>query len=291
MPFDEHEAIDHGALEAEVEHLLGVGVHGLAFGFGSELPRLTERERDAALRTVVEVARGRAPVIAAVVAASTRATRARCEDAAALGADLVMVTPPPADALGIRRSLTELADAAPRPLVIQDAPAATGVAMGPDLLADLAAHERVRALKLESADAVTRIAAIGARIGGAASLLGGSGGLELLAELRAGSRGTMPGAGHAAVFVRLWDAWETGDRETAEVLFASLQPVLVLATRAGDTFLGIQKTLLARAGVLRSAMLRQPAEPLPDQVRSELEHGEARLAATLEGLQTMRRSG
>lgn len=282
MPFDAGGRVDHDALAAEATHLLEAGVHGLSFGFGSELPRLTERERDEALRTLVAAVGGRVPVMAAVVTESIPAARERCEDAAGHGADAIMVTPPHAGPEGIRTFFSTLADAAPRPLVIQDAPAATGVTLGEDLLVDLAAHDRVAALKLESPDAVTRITRIAARAGGRATLLGGSGGLELLAELRSGSAGTMPGAGHAALFVRIWDAFQAGDDPTVTSLFGLLQPLLVLASRSGDTFLGIQKELLVRAGVLRDASLRPPSEPLAARVLAELDLLEARLAAALE---------
>jgi 4-hydroxy-tetrahydrodipicolinate synthase len=283
MPFAADGRVDHDALAVEAAHLLEAGVHGLAFGFGSELPRLTERERDEALRTLVAAAGGRVPVVAAVVTESIPAARERCEAAAALGADAIMVTPPHAGAAGVRAFLATLADETPRPLVIQDAPAATGVTLGEDLLVDLAAHDRVAALKLESPDAVTCIARVAARAHGRATLLGGSGGVELLAELRSGSAGTMPGAGYAALFVRIWDAFRAGDDATAGSSFGLLQPLLVLASRSGDTFLGIQKELLVRAGVLRDATLRQPSEPLADRVLAELDLLEARLASVVGG--------
>ena len=198
-------------------------------------------------------------------------------------ATLVAPTPSPTDPRAtpegaVRAFFAALADDAPRPLCIQDAPAATGVTLGEDLLVDLAAHERVAALKLESPDAVVRIGSIGGRVGDGATLLGGSGGLELLAELRSGSAGTMPGAGHAAVFVRIWEAVRAGDEHAAETLFGLLQPILVLASRSGDTFLAVQKELLVRAGLLRNAALRQPSEPLAERVRAELERLESRLA-------------
>ncbi len=278
MPFGDGGRVDHDALAAQGAHLVDSGVHGLSFGFGSELPRLTERERDEALRTLVAAVGGRVPVMAAVGAESIPAARERCDAAAVLGADAIMVTPPHAGPDGIRAFFAALADDAPRPLCIQDAPAATGVTLGEDLLVDLAAHERVAALKLESPDAVVRIGSIGGRVGDGATLLGGSGGLELLAELRSGSAGTMPGAGHAAVFVRIWEAVRAGDEHAAETLFGLLQPILVLASRSGDTFLAVQKELLVRAGLLRNAALRQPSEPLAERVRAELERLESRLA-------------
>ncbi|MBX3029625.1 MAG: dihydrodipicolinate synthase family protein [Chloroflexi bacterium] len=271
MPVREDQTIDLDALARQADHLIGVGVDALSFGFGSELPRLTDRERDESLRIVADTTARRVPVMASVVTESIGAARARCEDAAAAGADLVMVTPPHADGAGIRRFLDDLAERSPLPLVLQDAPAAIGVTLSVDLLREVGRHPRVVALKIETPDAVTRIARLADDLAGAAALLGGSGGLELLAELRAGSVGTMPGAGHAAVFVAILDAHHAGDAARAEWLFGLLQPVLVLASRSGDTFLAIQKELLRRAGVLGDARLRQPSEPMSDRVRAELD--------------------
>ncbi len=271
MPFHEDQTIDLDALARQADHFIGTGVDALSFGFGSELPRLTDRERDETLRVVAGVAAGRLPVMASVVTESIGAARARCDDAAKGGADLVMVTPPHADDAGIRRFLDDLAERAPLPLVLQDAPAATGVTLSQDLLHEIGRHPRVVALKIETPDAVTRIARVADALAGDVALLGGSGGLELLAELRSGSVGTMPGAGHAAVFVAILDAHRAGDRARAEWLFGLVQPILVLATRSGDTFLAIQKELLRRAGILPDAMLRQPSVPMSDQVRAELD--------------------
>src|SRR4051794_12183400 len=93
-PFLEDDEVDHAGLRRQVSFLVEEGVQAIAFGFGSEIFRLDEDERDEALATVVDEADGRLPVVGNGLAGSTRAGVARVRRALELGADAVMVVPP-----------------------------------------------------------------------------------------------------------------------------------------------------------------------------------------------------
>jgi dihydrodipicolinate synthase/N-acetylneuraminate lyase len=94
MPFHEDDTIDLDRLVAQAEWLTETGVHGVGFGFGSEIFRLTDAERDLALSAVARALAGRLPIIAATSATSTRATLFRSEAARVAGASDLMITPP-----------------------------------------------------------------------------------------------------------------------------------------------------------------------------------------------------
>lgn len=272
MPFADDGSVDHPALARECEYLVTTGAHGIAFGFGSELPGLTDRERDEALGVAVGTVADRVPVMAAVNAASTHAAVERITAAAERGAAFVMLTPPRGSEPAIRSFFTEVDPATAIPMVIQDAPEATGVVMSETILVELATLDRVAALKVETADAVGRIASLREALPSRCTVLGGSGGLEMLSELRSGSHGTMPGPAFAGEFVLVWRLEAAGRHADAARLFGALQPLLVVSSRGSDAFLFIQKEVLRRRGVIPSARLRAPAGRLSSRIPEELDH-------------------
>jgi len=74
-PFDEDREIDHDALREHVDDLISEGVDGIMpCGTSGEGPLLSETEAAAVIRTVVEAAAGRVPVLAHVGRAATRET-------------------------------------------------------------------------------------------------------------------------------------------------------------------------------------------------------------------------
>ena len=74
-PFDEDREIDHDALREHVDDLISDGVDGIMpCGTSGEGPLLSETEAAAVIRTVVEAAAGRVPVLAHVGRAATRET-------------------------------------------------------------------------------------------------------------------------------------------------------------------------------------------------------------------------
>ncbi|UQA62002.1 4-hydroxy-tetrahydrodipicolinate synthase [Polyangium aurulentum] len=89
------EAVDFEALEGLVEAQIEGGVSGLVpCGTTGEAPTLTDEEQVAVIRRVVEVAKGRVPVVAGTGTFSTKKTISASKAAIAAGADAVMVVMP-----------------------------------------------------------------------------------------------------------------------------------------------------------------------------------------------------
>jgi 4-hydroxy-tetrahydrodipicolinate synthase len=164
VPFAPDDSIDVGALEANVAHLLDGGAHGLVVnGTMGEAGSLSTHERRLVLDTVVAAAAGRIPVSAGVSAGSTAAACAYAEQARAGGAHGVMCLPP----LLYRGTTAELAahyaavaEAAQLPVLAYNNPAASGIDLTPEVIAEIAtAVPGVVAVKECSGDA-RRIAAL-----------------------------------------------------------------------------------------------------------------------------------
>jgi 2-keto-3-deoxy-L-arabinonate dehydratase len=263
MPFSDDESLDLDALGAEIEFLAAAEVDGVALGLASEVLRLTDGERDAALAVVADAAAGRVPVVASVSGGSTHAACARAEAAVERGADALMITPPPAPAAALLDHYTAIGARCGAPIVVQDAPGMTGVEMSVELLAELAGIEQVAALKIEANPPAPKVSAVAARVGDRCAVLGGAGGVDFARELERGAAGTLPGSGLPELFVQVWRRHRDGEVDAAARLFERHLPLLTLAARTADGFVFVQKEILRRRGVLASARLRAPCE-LPD---------------------------
>lgn len=272
MPFRDDDAVDLDALVAQAVWLAETGVDGVGFGFGSEIFRLSERERDEAVTQVAQALDGRLPIVVATSANSTHAAVQRAEAAKGAGGTILMITPPayvtttPDDLIAHYATIAERMGL---PIIVQDAPGMTGVTMAPELLARIAREiDLVAAVKVESVPPAPKVGAVAAIIGDAATVLGGAGGSDFMHELMRGARGTIPGAAMPELFVAVWRLFDAGKVAEARCLFNRYLPLFALTGRTMDLFLYTQKELLRRRGILPSARMRLPAERIdPDYTR------------------------
>lgn len=94
-PFRDDGSVNHEALRSLVERLVRSGVHGvMPLGTSGEFALLSHAEREEVIRTVVEAAGGRVPVIAGVSDPGTKNTVENAVRAERLGVDAVIATAP-----------------------------------------------------------------------------------------------------------------------------------------------------------------------------------------------------
>jgi 4-hydroxy-tetrahydrodipicolinate synthase len=274
MPFDDDDEIDLRGLVAQLDYASGFGLRAVGFGFGSEIGRLTEAELWTATREVVRHAGRSTDVMATVGAGSGRATIRQAEAACEAGADIIMVRPPPGspDPELAFECIAHVARIVDRPLVVQDAPTMTGVAMSVPFLTRLVEEiPTLVALKIEPLQATQKIGEVAAVLGDEVSILGGSGGMDFIHELRRGAHGTVPFVALSDMFVEVYRLHVGGDVEGARRLFFRHVPFLAFCIRSMDTALFSFKELLRRDGVFSSNRLRRPHEPIDPQFAVELD--------------------
>jgi 4-hydroxy-tetrahydrodipicolinate synthase len=185
------------------------------------------------------------------------------------GADALMLTPPipvgmhgRADPAGVRAYFRAVSDAVDVPIFIQSV---GNNPVGPELARQLASEcEHVRYIKEEVSPFPTRIADLLREAGELLVPFGGAGGSYIIEELRSGSQGTMPGCAQPEAFVRIWDLFHSGDEQGAYAVHAHVQRLARVSGLMRDGFLHVQKELLRQRGIIRSATLRGPAAPYPD---------------------------
>ncbi len=272
-PFLPDETIDETSLRSLVEFCLNAGADGLLIlGVMGEADRLSDRERERVIETVIDQNAGRMQVTVGVTAASTLVTRERAVDALRRGAEAVMVAPPSGSIPGevLREHFRRVGDGLAGPVVVQDHPASSGVSMPAEFLAELIdLLPPGAAVKLEEPPTPPKIAHLRA-LRATVPIFGGLGGVSLLDELAAGADGTMTGFGRPEALVQIVRAHRAGNVEEARRIFSEALPLMSFESQPGIA-IALRKEILRQRGAIRHATVRQPAAALNAAILAELE--------------------
>ena len=274
-PFQPDGSLDERGLRRLVDASIGAGADGLtALGVAGEAHKLTEAERRRVVELAIETVAGRVPVVVGASRESTEATIESCREAEGAGAAGVMIAPPtfvqPGPALA--RHFARISEATTLPITLQDFPPVNGVTMAPaDMAALVEAAPSIVTVKLEDPPTPQRIAQLVELLGErGTTVVGGSGGLYLLDELRRGASGTMTGFAYPEVLVRIWRAWSGGDRAAAAEAYYRYLPLLVFEGQP-KLSVAIRKEILRRRGLIETALVRQPGPQLVPGIADDLE--------------------
>ena len=269
--FDANGQLDRAAMRAQVEHCVAGGAHGIAaLGLGTEVSKLSPDERRLIMQWAAEDLRGRLPLAITVFGATPAEQIAFVRAAAEHGADWVILQPPQTGARITEDQLVDffgaVADAAPVPVAIQNAPQYIGVGLtgaGIDRLSRR--HPNVRLLKAEGSAVETQV--LIELTEGRMDVFQGRGGLEFIDVMRAGCVGMIPSVESCHVQSRMFDLMQTGraeDEAEAERLYAQLAPLIVFLMQSVAQFLCYGKRLAARRIGVAEVHDRQPAQaPTP----------------------------
>ena len=162
-PFDANGDVDYGALRAFLDWQCENGVEGIcAVGTSGESPTLTHEEHHKVVEKTIEFAAGRVKIIAGTGANSTSEAISLTRAAIAVGgADASLQVTPyynKPNAEGIYRHFATIADLG-LPVVLYNVPGRSGKEIPLDVVARLAKHPNVGAIK-EAAGSVDRVSAI-----------------------------------------------------------------------------------------------------------------------------------
>lgn len=229
-PFQENGQLNLEAWAALIEDQIKEGVTGLVIGGTTgEGMTITDDEFETLLVRAVEVANGRAVIIAGTGSNNTAVSIEKTKRAAELGAEMAMVVTPyynKSTQAGLIAHFTAIADASPIPLMLYNVPSRTGVALAPETVGELAEHPRITALKEASGD-ISVMAQMMAHIPEGFTVYCGNDD-QILPYMAWGAQGVVsvlsnvyPGA-----TVALADALLAGDLQTARTWQIRLLPVI-----------------------------------------------------------------
>lgn len=251
--FDANERLDREAMRRQVEICLGLGVHGMAaLGLATEVSKLTEAERRAVMDWTAEDTAGRVPLALTIFGASVPEQIAQVRHAESVGADWVILQPPPVGTFGAAeyiRFFGRVAEATDLPVAIQNAPAYFGRGLSADEIRDLVRqHPNICLIKGEGP--VVDIAALIERTENRLPVFNGRGGLELVDNFRVGCRGMILAPDCIDYSVRAYEAFRAGDEAGAEAAYRDMLPAAVFVMQGIENLLCYGKRLFgARAGI------------------------------------------
>ncbi|HEV2076057.1 MAG TPA: dihydrodipicolinate synthase family protein [Thermoleophilaceae bacterium] len=285
-PFRPDGAIDEESVVSLVRHLHACGLPGFTmFGLASEFYKLSDADRE----TLIGAAFGaRAPDQTAIVSVTAHSLEVAVEQARRAeetGADALMLLPPfflgPSEA-EITRHVLRVAAATALPIVVQYAPAQTGVKMTADSFVRLNREApNVRYVKVESAPPGPLISGITSASDGAVKCLVGYGGLQIIDGLRRGAVGVQPASGVADYYPHILEAFDKGDLEEAYALHADLLPLVNLLMQAIEPLNRLEKIVLKRRGIIAHDYCRAASYEPDDLMLAELERFVGRVSGRL----------
>lgn len=286
-PFHEDESLDFDTLAREIDWLFENGANGIVMAMVSETLRLSSEERDELASAACKLASRRGPVVISVGAESTITAQRHARHAQTFGASALMAIPPITTGLGDDALLDyyeRIIAVTTLPLIVQDASGYVGRPMTIAMQAELLKRhgpDRIM-FKPEAIPIGPRLSALRDATKGEARVFEGSGGITLVDSFRRGVVGTMPAAELVDVFARLWRALVENDNTTIYRL-SPLVASLVALQSGLDGFLAVEKYLLVKRGVFRTAHVRSPrGYTLDEETRQEVDRLFDRLMAELE---------
>ena len=258
-------AIDIDAQRSIVRFAIDSGAHAImCFGLAGEVLKLTPDERKSLTEAIVDETGGAVPVLVGAGAESIHTAQDLARFSQSAGVDGVVIPPPTNASLTpglLRDYFVSVASVVEIPVMIQDAPEYLNVAVGPELVTELAhSVPQIQYVKLEvGADGIAEWVRM---LDGSAAVFGGNAGIYLLDALRAGAHGIAPGLDVVDVLVAIYERERASDSAGADELFAQILPMLVFEMRDIDHFNLCAKHVLKKRGVQLQTGLRSPAEGL-----------------------------
>ena len=262
-PINEKGQLVMDDLENQVEWMIGKGVHGLGIAVATEIYKFSEAERDLILSTVVQVANGRVKVVMNTGGEGTDVAIALSKRAEELGADAMMIRPTsfiPVSASENIEYFGKIAESISLPIFLQD----QNTAPVPPAMAVACAerHENLCYIKVETPPTIPRMGETQKLAEGTGLILfGGAGGAFAVEEFKRGSVGTMPGSTLPDMFVRVWDAFQAGDEDTANDEMRRHSALFGMLAQGQGFANWIYKHIMVRRGVFSpgSDFARHPA--------------------------------
>jgi len=271
-PLDGKRKLDLQSFENLIDYYLEAGVDGFTvLGEVSEAGKLSKNEQQQIVETAIARVGGKVPVVVGISRESTDLVIDAAGWAEDLGASGFMVAPP--KNLKMRDDAmfghyAALGDAVSLPLVVQDEPESNHPVMSAELLARIFKEvPRARYLKLEDPPIPAKLLKLRELTDDGIKIFGGTHGRWFLWELDNGSVGIMTGSPTPEYLVQIWKEHRRGRRDKAKQIFFYNQ---ALTWFYPEMAVAVKKEVLVQRGVIKTALMKQPAGEFSDLERKEL---------------------
>jgi 2-keto-3-deoxy-L-arabinonate dehydratase len=275
-PFLDNGDLDLAGMRRVLDCMIDQGVDGICvLANYSEQFVLTDAERDTLTTLCLEHVAGRVPVIVTVSHFSTRIAAERAAKAYKAGAKMLMLMPPyhgatlRADETGMVEHFARIAEAAPIPLMLQDAPL-SGVALPvPALVRLVKAVPSVCYFKIEVPGTAAKLRGLIEQ--GGPAIVGpwdGEESITLMADLDAGATATMSSALLPDLIKPVVTLHAAGKRAEAAAQYGRILPLINYENR--QCGLRAAKTVMQAGKVIKSDHVRHPLDALHPATKAGL---------------------
>jgi 4-hydroxy-tetrahydrodipicolinate synthase len=276
-PFTDTGALDEDSFQSLVRHLLGTGANALTlFGLATEFYKLSDADR-ACMQTLLLAETRQSETVAGVISITDHSWEVAVQRARAAeehGADALMLLPPyflgPSED-AILEHLKCVIGGVRIPVIVQYAPAQTGVRISPGVFLRLReALPNADFVKVETQPPGRYVSQLVERSQGRLKALVGYAGVQMPDVLARGAVGIQPGCSFTEVYVELWRRWQS-DKSAFQALHEKLLPYISYWMQGVELIVKAEKVILKRRGIIASDYCRSPAYALDARELAHIE--------------------
>lgn len=278
-PFTKTGLVDDESLEREVSCMADNGCHGVTlFGIAGEYYKLSDEESARMVRVVVDTCKKKGiPSIISVTQHATEVAVQRAKFYQDCGADSLMLLPPfflKPGAGAIYEHMKAVCNAVDIPVVVQYAPEQTGVAIAPEIMANLQNDVSTELYyKIECKPAGGYISNLLRITDNGVKVFIGNAGYQFIECFDRGAIGAMPGGSMFDLYLKIYDLYLSGDRAAAMELHGSvLLPFLNHIRQNVEMIIAYEKRIMMRRGMIATDYCRHPGfttDPVFDSIFDE----------------------
>lgn len=155
-PFNDDGSVNYARIEELVQWHIEEGSDGIVvLGTTGETPALTEKEKDLVVRTTIQAAAGRIPIIVGSGSNNTYEAREQSIHYEQMGADGLLVITPyynKTNRSGMLQHFYQVADGVSIPIILYNVPGRTGCSLTYEVLKELRQHKNIVGIKEASGD-------------------------------------------------------------------------------------------------------------------------------------------
>lgn len=256
-PFTQDNQVDIPSLKNEIQAACDAGVAGfLVPCLASEIGFLSKEEARDITKATVEVAHGRAKVIAGISSPTQEERLEKLRDYVDMGCDGVNAMIPYTSDDEFRRCIHELDAQRPPFLCIQDADF-NGPGLRDDLLVTLFNEvESFKVAKVEVAGCGPKYTRLLAATEGRLNISSGWGNDQMIEALDRGIHSIMP-SGMFELYSKTYQLYAQGNREAAKRLFYDILPIIAFTRQGQSTNRKFHKRYLKQMGIFATDCSRE----------------------------------
>jgi len=278
-PFTECGEVDYESLENLVKVLIKGGCGAVTlFGIAGEYYKLTDDERKKMVEVTVKTCRengGKCIISVTDHATENAVKQAKYFEEA--GADCLMLLPPfflKPGAAYLYDHMKAVGKAVSIPVMAQYAPEQTGVAISPDTFIRLEKEcPNILYYKIECKPAGPYVTNLMNMTDGKMKIFVGNAGFQLIECMDRGAIGAMPGCSMYDVYIKIYNAYVSGNRDEAIRIHNALLPMLNHIRQNVEQIISFEKRILKLRGIIKSDYCRKPSydtDPYFDRLFEDL---------------------